>query len=411
MSDSTLSSSEQLSSQDQFSATASDARADSRANTRSEIGSEAPMLAVKYQIAKGGQLMFLNLAHFLDHFFMLIFSTVAAFRLSQEWGMSYAELVPYATPGFITFGVCSLAAGWLADKWGREKMMLIFFLGIGFSGIAAGFTTSPLQIALALTLVGIFAFLPWIGRPNQLFGVSTVVLIVISSLMFLLLPPPSGEVASSRPEVPSWTSIGRSIVICIQSPRFWVGTLYFVGLFSSFLALEDLWNIRFQVDVFGKTSRLAASMNSMLVSGLTLGGVMSGLWAARSGLAAPSRAFSALALLIMIVLFSVPLSTSLAFLAMLVLGLGLGAAPLGLSFVRQELPKQAAAVASPLLLTFVFVGGGLLMSLVGDDLSGVSRLTFQTYQQSMRFFILPVAVATALSLLIRPSSPSLRSGT
>ena len=157
MSDSTLSSSDQLSSPDQFSATASDACADSRANTRSEIGSEAPMLAVKYQIAKGGQLLFLNLAHFLDHFFMLIFSTVAAFRLSQEWGMSYAELVPYATPSFITFGVCSLAAGWLADKWGREKMMLIFFLGIGFSGIAAGFTTSPLQIALTLTLVGIFA--------------------------------------------------------------------------------------------------------------------------------------------------------------------------------------------------------------------------------------------------------------
>ncbi len=113
----------------------------------------------------------------------------------------------------------------------------------------------------------------------------------------------------------------------------------------------------------------------------------------------------------MVLLFSVPLSSSLAFLASFVLGLGLGAAPLGLSFVRQELPQQAAAVASPLLLTFVFVGGGLLMSLVGDDLFGVSRLTFQTYQQSMRLFIVPVSVATALSLLIRPSSPSLRSGT
>ena len=313
----------------------------------------------------------------------------------------------------------------VADSF-PQLLLARFLFGIGFGTAFVGVVEVvsmvysrrfPLMLNISQSfangvgaLVGIFAFLPWISRPNQLFGVSTVVLIVISSLMFLLLPPPSGEVASSRPEVPSWASIGRSIVICIQSPRFWVGTLYFVGLFASFLALEDLWNIRFQVDVFGKTSRLAASMNSMLVSGLTLGGVMSGLWAARSGLAAPSRGFSALALLIMIVLFSVPLSTSLAFLAMFVLGLGLGAAPLGLSFVRQELPKQAAAVASPLLLTFVFVGGGLLMSLVGDDLSGMSRLTFQTYQQSMRFFIVPVSVATAVSLLIRPSSPSLRSG-
>ena len=42
--------------------------------------------------------LFLNLGHFLDHFFMLIFATVAALRLIGEWGMSYAELIPYATP-------------------------------------------------------------------------------------------------------------------------------------------------------------------------------------------------------------------------------------------------------------------------------------------------------------------------
>ena len=52
------------------------------------------------------------------------------------------------------------------------------------------------------------------------------------------------------------------------------------------------------------------------------------------------------------------------------------------------------------------------MSLVVDDLFGVSRLTFQTYQQSMLLFIMPVAVAvaTVLSLLIRLSTLSLSSG-
>jgi len=30
--------------------------------------------------------LFLNLGHFLDHFFMLIFATVAALRLTGEWG-------------------------------------------------------------------------------------------------------------------------------------------------------------------------------------------------------------------------------------------------------------------------------------------------------------------------------------
>ena len=46
------------------------------------------------------QFLFLNVGHFLDHLFMLIFATVAAVRLADEWGMSYAALIPYATPGF-----------------------------------------------------------------------------------------------------------------------------------------------------------------------------------------------------------------------------------------------------------------------------------------------------------------------
>ena len=101
--------------------------------------------------------LYLNLGHFLDHLFMLIFASVAAFQLNTEWGMSYAELIPYATPGFIAFGVCALLAGWIADKWSREGMIVIFFIGIGVSSILTGMANSPLQIAMGLTLVGIFA--------------------------------------------------------------------------------------------------------------------------------------------------------------------------------------------------------------------------------------------------------------
>ena len=74
--------------------------------------------------------LYLNLGHFLDHLFMLVFATVAALRLNSEWGMSYAELIPYATPGFIAFGVCAILAGWIADKWSREGMVVIFFIGM-----------------------------------------------------------------------------------------------------------------------------------------------------------------------------------------------------------------------------------------------------------------------------------------
>ena len=88
---------------------------------------------------------------------MLVFASVAALRLNIEWGMSYAQLIPYATPGFIAFGVCAIVAGWIADKWSREGMIVIFFVGIGASSIVAGMASSPLQIAIGLTLIGIFA--------------------------------------------------------------------------------------------------------------------------------------------------------------------------------------------------------------------------------------------------------------
>ena len=100
--------------------------------------------------------LFLNIGHFLDHLFVLIFATVAALKLTQDWGMSYAELIPYATPGFIAFGLCAVPAGWLADKWSREGMMVVFFFGIGLASILTSFATTPIEISMGLCLVGVF---------------------------------------------------------------------------------------------------------------------------------------------------------------------------------------------------------------------------------------------------------------
>jgi MFS family permease len=101
--------------------------------------------------------LFLNVGHFYDHFFILIFATAAALALTRDWGLTYAELIPYATPGFIAFGLATLPAGWLADKWSRPGMMAIFFLGIGVSSALTALADSPLAIAVGLTAIGLFA--------------------------------------------------------------------------------------------------------------------------------------------------------------------------------------------------------------------------------------------------------------
>ncbi len=101
--------------------------------------------------------LLLNIGHFLDHMLMLVFATAAALVLTREWGLSYAELVPYATPGFVAFGLFSLPAGWIADRWSREGMMALFFLGAGAATVLAGFARTPVEMAAALFVVGIFA--------------------------------------------------------------------------------------------------------------------------------------------------------------------------------------------------------------------------------------------------------------
>jgi MFS family permease len=101
--------------------------------------------------------LLLNIGHFLDHLFTLIFATVAALTLSREWGLSYGALLAYATPGFLAFGLFSLPAGWLADKWSREGMMVVFFVGIGVTSILTSFAASPLQLGIGLFAIGMFA--------------------------------------------------------------------------------------------------------------------------------------------------------------------------------------------------------------------------------------------------------------
>ena len=46
---------------------------------------------------------FVNAAHFIDHYSMLIFAA-AVIVMGPALGMAYSELLPYATPGFIAFG-------------------------------------------------------------------------------------------------------------------------------------------------------------------------------------------------------------------------------------------------------------------------------------------------------------------
>ena len=100
--------------------------------------------------------LFLNLGHSIDHLFMLMFPAVAALA-ATDLSASYSDVLRLATGSFIAFGVFSLPMGWIADRFSREFMLTVFFIGIGVSMILTGMATEKWQIFSALVLVGMFA--------------------------------------------------------------------------------------------------------------------------------------------------------------------------------------------------------------------------------------------------------------
>jgi MFS family permease len=99
---------------------------------------------------------FLNFAHAMDHFVLLIYPTVVI-GLEAVYARTYGELIALSTASFIAFGVFSLPAGWLGDHWSRRNMIALFWFGCGVSLIAAGAAPSLVWLAVALAALGMFA--------------------------------------------------------------------------------------------------------------------------------------------------------------------------------------------------------------------------------------------------------------
>jgi len=101
--------------------------------------------------------LLLNAAHALDHLVLLIFAAAVG-AIAADFGFArWEDLMPYTAGAFFAFGLGSLPAGRLGDTWGRRSMMLVFFFGIGVALLLVAMTQTAGQMAVALTVVGVFA--------------------------------------------------------------------------------------------------------------------------------------------------------------------------------------------------------------------------------------------------------------
>ena len=107
-------------------------------------------------LARRQSIAFLNWAHALDHFVLLIYPTVVI-GLEVVYQRSYSELIALSSAAFVAFGVFSLPAGWLADHWSRRNMMAAFYIGCGLSLAGAGLAPNLVTLAVAMFALGLFA--------------------------------------------------------------------------------------------------------------------------------------------------------------------------------------------------------------------------------------------------------------
>src|SRR4051812_32263827 len=115
------------------------------------------MTAAPHEIAENRRSIgFLNWAHAIDHFVLLIYPTVVI-GLEVIYQRPYSELIALSSAAFIAFGVFALPAGWIADHWSRRNMMAAFYFGCGLSLAAAAFAPNLTGLSVALFALGVFA--------------------------------------------------------------------------------------------------------------------------------------------------------------------------------------------------------------------------------------------------------------
>ncbi|MCS6932815.1 MAG: MFS transporter [Acetobacteraceae bacterium] len=105
------------------------------------------------------QIVFINAAHALTHYSLLILATAVLGMVVQSpaaFGAEYGPILALGSGMFVLYGLGSLPQGWLAERFGRVAMVRAFFLGSGASLVVAGLSEGPAMLGAALLVLGGF---------------------------------------------------------------------------------------------------------------------------------------------------------------------------------------------------------------------------------------------------------------
>ncbi len=98
-------------------------------------------------------LFFTSAAHFLTHFYMLVFP-VLIMPMSRSLGLPLADIVNISFLMYLLYGALALLWGWISDHWGHKWAMSSGNILAGLGFILAGSSGSVAAISLSFALVG-----------------------------------------------------------------------------------------------------------------------------------------------------------------------------------------------------------------------------------------------------------------
>ncbi|MBF0391276.1 MAG: MFS transporter [Alphaproteobacteria bacterium] len=128
-------------------------------------------------------LAFASIGHAYAHLFEPIFYVVALV-LPTVFGLPYEEALALIVAGKLIYGLAAPFVGWLGDRWSTVGMMALYFLGLGVAAMVTGLARTPMEMALALALLGFFGSIyhpvgiAWLVRnadnPGKAIGINGV---------------------------------------------------------------------------------------------------------------------------------------------------------------------------------------------------------------------------------------------
>jgi MFS family permease len=99
-------------------------------------------------------LVFTSAAHFLTHFFVLVFPALVM-PISRDLALEPAQVIPLSFPMYLCYGVLAIPWGYLSDRFGPRWIMGAGMVVAGAGFTAAGLSASERQLAIALAVIGI----------------------------------------------------------------------------------------------------------------------------------------------------------------------------------------------------------------------------------------------------------------